>query len=89
MAEKDGEEEAGAKDGRHEEGRREERQQKREGERERESEKECVRERERDPGKDQDFIMGFAGNSLQESRFELQLQPDVEMADAALYLNLC
>lgn len=47
------------------------------------------RERERDSGKDQDFIMGFAGNSLQESRFELQLQPDVEMADAALYLNLC
>lgn len=38
---------------------------------------------------DQDFIMGFAGNSLRESRCELQLQPDVEMADAALYLNLC
>ena len=50
---------------------------------------EIERERGRDSGKDQDFIMGFAGNSLQESRFELQLQPDVEMADAALYLNLC
>lgn len=60
-----------------------------EGRRDDRKERGRARERGRERMTDQDFIMGFAGNSLHESRFELQLQPDVEMADAALYLNLC